>query len=336
MTLVDLRIGSGSLQENSRYTVSARFCHIDWKLQKQNPSTVPMFKDVQTQSTLCPGTMMEVDLMTIAEQAREFDKAVQADPSKKKVVTSVYPPTGVVFHETRCGSTLAANMLASFSPAHSRVYSESPPPVTALRACPNGACDRNMHKKMIEDLFYMMGRIPAGEDPQHVFFKFQSITTHYIHEFTRVFPDVPWVFLYRDSVEVMMSHFKGGEDYWIGRTPVCARSFKQMQQPKITQEMIDYRSIQRSDMTKTQYCAAHLVSADSVANGSIFCNFHSCLISILILDSHSLFYRLVSQSRRCEKMNVVARVALSTTTTCPMPCGRPYYHMNSTSCRREI
>lgn len=37
------------------------------------------------------------------------------------------PPRGFVYHETRCGSTLVANMLAGLEP--NRVFSESKPPV---------------------------------------------------------------------------------------------------------------------------------------------------------------------------------------------------------------
>ncbi|CAN0367157.1 unnamed protein product, partial [Ectocarpus sp. 13 AM-2016] len=36
------------------------------------------------------------------------------------------PPKGFIYHETRCGSTLVANMLATLAP--SRVFSESKPP----------------------------------------------------------------------------------------------------------------------------------------------------------------------------------------------------------------
>lgn len=39
-------------------------------------------------------------------------------------------PKGFIYHETRCGSTLVANMLAALPP--SRVFSESKPPVQVL------------------------------------------------------------------------------------------------------------------------------------------------------------------------------------------------------------
>lgn len=43
------------------------------------------------------------------------------------------PPRGFVYHETRCGSTLVANMLASLPP--SRVFSESKPPTQVCTLC---------------------------------------------------------------------------------------------------------------------------------------------------------------------------------------------------------
>ncbi|CAN0443494.1 unnamed protein product, partial [Hapterophycus canaliculatus] len=43
------------------------------------------------------------------------------------------PPKGFVYHETRCGSTLVANMLAALPP--SRVFSESKPPTQVRGDC---------------------------------------------------------------------------------------------------------------------------------------------------------------------------------------------------------
>jgi hypothetical protein len=90
-----------------------------------------------------------------------------------------FPPTGVVFHETRCGSTLFANILAGLAPGRSRVYSESPPPVKALQACGSNYqyCDEDLHKALIRDVFYIMGRRPLSEEPNYSFFKIQSIGT---------------------------------------------------------------------------------------------------------------------------------------------------------------
>jgi hypothetical protein len=114
LTLVDIYIPHQGLKETAtsyKYKAQAIYCNIDWKLQQRDPSTVPMFKDLRAQSRQCDGTLIKVDLFKVAKQARAYD----AD------LLNTTTPTGVVFHETRCGSTLTANLLAGFSPDHARL-----------------------------------------------------------------------------------------------------------------------------------------------------------------------------------------------------------------------
>jgi hypothetical protein len=74
--------------------------------------------------------MEVVHLFEFAKTARAHDDEMQQGSSTD---TENMVSTGVVFHESRCGSTVVANqLLASFSPAgHTRVYSESAPPMHA-------------------------------------------------------------------------------------------------------------------------------------------------------------------------------------------------------------
>jgi hypothetical protein len=267
-TLIDISVEEDGLLANiegKRYNARGTFCKIEWKKQQQNPSTVPMFKDLQAKSEMCIGTTVEVDLFDMTRQAKAFDATFRnaTKYTGKRDVVLPIPPTGVVFHETRCGSTLTANLLASFSPDHSRVYSESPPPVHALRACDNRPCDPDKHKQLIRDVFYLMGRTLRVDRPQYAFYKIQSIGTMDIDKFSMAFPDTPWVYLYRDSVEVMMSHFKGNRR---GRLPVCARGYEKpmKRQPKTTQKILKKHGKTMEDVDVTEYCAAHLVRFQTV------------------------------------------------------------------------
>mmetsp|Transcript_28796 Transcript_28796/g.44264 ORF Transcript_28796/g.44264 Transcript_28796/m.44264 type:complete len:473 (-) Transcript_28796:337-1755(-) len=263
LTLVDLQIPPSGLQgpSDQKYRATASFCAIDWKLQQQNPSTVAMFRDLKYQSTMCDGTLIKVDLYDIVTQAKEFDAKVAGTKGATHVVPT---PNGVVFHETRCGSTLAANLMASITTKTSRVYSESPPPVTALRACDRNPCNPQLHVHMIRDVVYLMGRSMKPLD--YLFFKIQSIGTMAIDKFTEAFPDVPWVFVYRDSVEIMQSHMKGvtadADGGWMGggaHTPVCARNYRMPTQPATTALLLQEKGFQSpEELSITQYCAAHL------------------------------------------------------------------------------
>jgi hypothetical protein len=270
LTLVDIDIPPDALQGmGGQYVnVKATFCNIDWRLQKKNPSNVPMFRDLRSQSKMCPSTTVNVDLFDIVQSAKLYDKSF-SEPTKTKEkignnkgVGSVVavPPTGVVFHETRCGSTLFANLMAAFAPEHSRVYSESPPPLAAIKACDLQPCNPHLHRILIQDVLYMMGRTKETEQPQYVFYKIQSIGSMNIDKFTGAFPRVPWIFLYRDSVEVMQSHVSGREDAVVNgkMTPVCARNYGRKIQPPTTLQVIEKAGVLLDQMNPLQYCAAHL------------------------------------------------------------------------------
>jgi hypothetical protein len=104
-----------------------------------------------------------------------------------------------------------------------------------------------------------------------------------LHRFTMAFPDVPWVYVYRDSVEIMQSHMKNGIENIIsggrgrGRTsssnsnpPVCGRNYRlpYNKQPSTTLEIIqnslkgvtgrEYSSTIQKDLNIIEYCAAHI------------------------------------------------------------------------------
>lgn len=234
--------------------VTAKFCHIDWKLQENEPHKVPMFNDLVRQSALCDTTAIAVDLWDLAKHAHAYDSQLS------KHVSAV-PPTGVVFHESRCGSTLMANMLAGFSPKHTRVYSENQVHVQTIKACDRNPCNPTLHKQLLEDVFYLSGRTVRKEQPQYVFYKISSIGSMFVDSFAEAFPSVPWTYLYRDTVEVMQSHLKKAS--LIGRrsTPVCLRMQHAPFQPALTLQIANEKGKSPQELTDEEYCAVHLVSA---------------------------------------------------------------------------
>ncbi|CAN0247963.1 unnamed protein product, partial [Discosporangium mesarthrocarpum] len=105
-------------------------------------------------------------------------------------------PTGFFFHETRCGSTLVANMLASRP--DNVMWSESTGPWKLMHTCPK--CPKAQVVRFLRVIMHSMTRSPAH---QHFYFKFQS--SEDIDLVTAAFPGVPWVFLFREPIEVLMS-----------------------------------------------------------------------------------------------------------------------------------
>ena len=109
-------------------------------------------------------------------------------------------PAGFVFHMSRCGSTLVSQMLAAV-PAH-LVLAEAGPFDTVLRA----------HHVAVDEraawLRWMVGALGQRRDDRQkrLFVKFDAWSAIDLPLVRLAFPDVPWMFLYRDPVEVLVSH----------------------------------------------------------------------------------------------------------------------------------
>ena len=103
----------------------------------------------------------EVDLEKAVEASRAWD-------AERGIKAS--DPKGFVFHESRCGSTLAANSLAVADEAH-RVYSESAPIPDAVRS--------SDPVRTLRDAVYLMIRGKGGE-PVPTFFKVRSCNSVFI------------------------------------------------------------------------------------------------------------------------------------------------------------
>lgn len=121
------------------------------------------------------------------------------------------PPRGLIFHMSRCGSTLVSQMLAALS--CNMVLSEAPPIDSVLRA--------QVHHSQVTDeervrwLRWMVGALgqKRHDDERHLFIKFDSWHILSLPLIERAFPGVPWIFLYREPLEVMASHLRsrGGQ-----------------------------------------------------------------------------------------------------------------------------
>jgi hypothetical protein len=214
-----------------------------------------MFRDVLTNSPGCDDPYV-FDLHKVAYLARERDAAAHQNGQSTPKALNL---TAVAFHESRCGSTLVANSMIAMDPAKHRTYSESPPPVYVLRQlCGEGftRCSLDQAATVLRDVVYMMSRT---DDPreERVFFKFQSISSKYIEVFTAAFPDVPWMYVYRDPVQVMMSHVK--DDETLSRAN-CVRTMRGPQGDDMhgIAKRHGYRDIR--EMNRMEYCAAHLAS----------------------------------------------------------------------------
>lgn len=237
------------------------FCRLDFALQKQDPSATPMFHNLVSNSPDCT-TPRSMEFGKAVQAARNFDEqaagkedtAQGSDGDGVRVLNL----TAVVFHMSRCGSTLVSNLLVAANPEEHRVYSESNPPAVALLdVCGDGGervrhCNLRTASRILSDVVYMMSR---SNDPKErrVFFKFQSITTTAVQIFQMAFPTTPWMFVYRDPVHVMQSQLRNGE-----AMANCVRS--KVRPPARALEILDKHEATVQSVSSEAYCAVHLAS----------------------------------------------------------------------------
>lgn len=107
-------------------------------------------------------------------------------------------PTAFIFHGSRCGSTLLAQMAAALP--RTVVISEAPPVDQVLRA-------QAPEDRRIQWLRALLGGLgqPRDGDEQHLFVKFDAWHVLSLDLVQRAFPGVPCVFLYREPAAVIAS-----------------------------------------------------------------------------------------------------------------------------------
>ena len=238
--LVEIDVSNMISTKDGYAEVKAIFCKLDWDAYKNNPPSFPMFRFLVSHS-FCDKrkNQLIVDLATIAEKTRRSD-AQSMDP------------TGFVFHESRVGSTLVANSLQSMNPAMNRVYSESDPINTALKTD---------NPQLFRDVVYLMG-LTNSPDEVNLFFKVSSIGSKKINVMREAFPTVPWIFVYREPVQTMMSHLDPAkvQAKKSGRIKaVCTRA--RSYPPKDLRDLVAQEGIYDMDkLSDQEFCAAHLAS----------------------------------------------------------------------------
>jgi gluconate kinase len=121
------------------------------------------------------------------------------------------PPRGFIFHMSRCGSTLISQMLAALS--CNLVLSEAPPIDSVLHTqVKQPQVTDEERVKWLRGMVNALGQ-KRHEEERHLFIKFDSWHVLSLPLIERAFPGVPWIFLYREPLEVMASHLRsrGGQ-----------------------------------------------------------------------------------------------------------------------------
>ena len=132
----------------------------------------------------------------------EFDVLLQLE----KQLDSVQP-TGFIFHSSRCGSTLVANACRAIN--NSIVLSEvnAIDKLIARFITDAGDVKTSLYSVFLRGVVSTLAQRRSGNE-EHLFIKFACCSFAQIEHVRRIWPNVPWLFLYRDPVETIVSNMK--------------------------------------------------------------------------------------------------------------------------------
>jgi len=135
------------------------------------------------------------------ERFTEFDALLQLDKTLPRV-----EPAGFIFHSSRCGSTLLANACRGTN--NSIVLSEAAAIdklVARFITDANDAVKESLYSVLLRAVVNALAQNDSQTE-QRVFIKFSCCSVSQLERIRRIWPRVPWIFLYRDPVETIVSN----------------------------------------------------------------------------------------------------------------------------------
>ena len=210
-------------------------------------------------------------------------------------------PSGFIFHSSRCGSTLLANACRALS--RSIVIAEAPV-LDKIASRFFTDAEPGSPKELLYKLFLRAAVSALGQrrrgDEQHYFVKFACTTTLQMNRIRDIWPDVPFVFLYRDPVEVIVSNLKSIPEWMQPESnPATAAAIVGVNQNEV------------SNLSPEEFCARALGGffAEALANrsdGTKFINY-AALTPDTILEAIE-FWGVVCAAEEADAIRRVSRL----------------------------
>lgn len=162
---------------------------VDWCWLGDQPLRQPFFRDAVEEALRLP-----------------FNQAFRRQTTLRtlSVWQSISPglaPSAFIFHASRCGSTLIGQMLAQLD---NHIVVSEPPPLDALLRSGLPLEERNA---AIRGLFSAYGQRRRGVE-QRLVIKLDAWNIGELALLRECFPDTPWLFVYRDPLEIAVSHLR--------------------------------------------------------------------------------------------------------------------------------
>jgi hypothetical protein len=164
---------------------------VDWLFLGDQPLSDPFFEQSVARALRNPAQLLFRPQTSLAVLEEFAAKAADLEP------------TGFIFHLSRCGSTLVSQVLASV-PCN-LVVSEAPPIEHVL-----GARLRDPRITHAQQVVWLRGLVRAlgrrrFAAEKYFYIKFDSWHLLHLPLIREAFPGTPWIFLYREPLEVLVS-----------------------------------------------------------------------------------------------------------------------------------
>jgi len=183
-----------------RVRTSSTTPSIDWALL-DGPPTEPFFEQSAQRAMTDPFNQV----FGVRTPLDAFEEIDGDGPS----------PAGFVFHMSRCGSTLIARMLARL---RSTVVLSEPQPIDALIRLHRreGGADGAVFARRLRGFVSAVLRAQGGE--RRAIVKFHAWHVLELPLIAAAYPDVPWIFVYREPREVLQSQSRAAGGEYVGGT----------------------------------------------------------------------------------------------------------------------
>jgi hypothetical protein len=163
-------------------------------------------------------TLARVESEKRARVVTSFDALLQFEK-----ICNGLSPSGFILHSSRCGSVVIAEAPV-IDKLITRFFTDGP----------SGSAKELLYKLLLRASVTALGQRLNG-DECHYFVKFACTSTLQIHRLRSIWPDVPFVFLYRNPVETIVSNLRSIPE-WMRVTvnPAAAAAIVGVDEARVT------------------------------------------------------------------------------------------------------
>jgi hypothetical protein len=193
----------------------------------------------------------------------DFDELIRLEK-----VSDSLPPSGFIFHSSRCGSTLVANSCRALEGA---LVVAEPPVLDKLISRFFTDTDEAGTKELFYSMLLKCAMSALGQrrlgNERHYFIKFAAASILQFHRIRRIWPNVPALFLYRDPVEVIFSNLQNIPEWMTIES-----------NPQTSAAIVDVTEKDLTSLSPEEFCARALgrfysAAASAQDENSLLCNY---------------------------------------------------------------